>query len=101
MVKIDGCEILYHIDYVGKTVHLLDKNNGGRTLTNSLCDKWKKQFVFQEMLLTDVLDFDWFCYATDGIVCTFNNSNFEFVKDYTQLHKPYLEAMRQRGEYYK
>jgi hypothetical protein len=101
MVKVGACEVLYHIDYVGRAVHLLDKNNGGRTLTNSIDPSWQKQFIYQEMLLTDILDFDWYCYATDGIVATYCNYNFNFIKDYSKLHAPYLDVMRQRGEYYK
>jgi hypothetical protein len=97
MVRVKNTDVEYFVDYINKAIHLLDGNKYTHmTLTNSIDPTWQRLFVEQEALLIDVLDFTWFCYATDGIVSTYSNYNFKFIADHTQLHQPYVEIMRQR-----
>jgi|SRR3954465_9874378 hypothetical protein len=97
-MKVGNTELLYYIDYVGKRIHLLDMDGQGRTsLTNAIDPTFQKLFVEQEMLMTDILEFDWICYGTDGIIASYRNYNFKFMNPkLPYLHKPFVDIMAER-----
>ena len=46
-----------------------------------------------EQLLIDVLDFDWICYGSGGLIMEFKESGLMFVsKDDKRLYKPYMRV---------
>jgi hypothetical protein len=98
IMRVGNTELLYYIDYIAKKVHLLDLDEVGRTsLTNAIDIHFQKEFIEQESLLIDLLDFDWICYATDGIVAIYRDYNFKFLNPkLPYLYKEYLEVMKKR-----
>lgn len=97
MVRVKNTDVQYYVDYLNRAIHILDSNKYTHmSLTNAIDPTWQKLLIEQEQLLRDVLDFTWFCYATDGIISIYSNYNFKFVKDHSQLHQPYVETMKQR-----
>jgi hypothetical protein len=97
-MKVGNTELLYYIDYVGKRIHLLDMDGQGRTsLTNAIDPTFQKLFVEKEMLMTDILEFDWICYGTDGIIAAYSNYNFKYMNPkLPYLHKPFVDIMAER-----
>jgi hypothetical protein len=97
-MRVGNTEVLYYIDYIGKRIHLLDLDNAGRrSLTNAIDPTFQKLFIEQEMLMEDVLEFDWICYATDGIIASYKNYNFKYMNPkLPYLHAPFVEIMGQR-----
>jgi hypothetical protein len=97
-MKVGNTELLYYIDYVGKRIHLLDMDGQGRTsLTNAIDPTFQKLFVEKEMLMTDILEFDWICYGTDGIIASYSNYNFKYMNPkLPYLHKPFVDIMAER-----
>lgn len=100
-MRIGNTQLEYFIDYLNKRVHLLDLDRSGmQTVTNAIDPKFQKRFIRQEHLLSDLLDFQWICYGTDGIVAEYKDYNFSFVPHGDQrTHQPYIEKMmlRRRG----
>jgi hypothetical protein len=96
-MKINNTEILYFIDYLNRGIHLLDLDRSGRmSLTNAIDPRFQQALIDHENLLQDVMDFEWYCYGTDGIIAVYRNYNFSFLKDYSIMHKPFVELMKQR-----
>jgi hypothetical protein len=95
---VGNTELIYFIDYIGKRIHLLDMNTPGRmSLTNSIDPTFQQKFIDQEQLLNDILDFEWICYGSDGIIASYKNYNFKFVNQKLPwVHKPFLEALAER-----
>jgi hypothetical protein len=95
---VGNTEVIYFIDYLGKRVHLLDMNSPGRmSLTNAIDPTFQKKFVEQEQLLKDIIEFDWLCYGTDGIIAAYSNYNFKFVNQKLPwVHQPFVEEMIKR-----
>lgn len=102
-MRIGDSELEYFVDYLNKRIHILDLDHSGmRTLTNAIDPTFQRKFVEQEHLLSDVLDFQWLCYATDGIIAEYRNYNFKFVpRDERNLHQPYVKKMEERKNKYK
>ena len=99
MVKVGKTEIDYFCDYLARVIHIMDRNSyATQSLTNAIDPNWQKEFVYQEKLLKDVLDFDWYCYGTDGIVCKYSNWNFKYIADHSFLHQPFVDVMSKRKE---
>ena len=95
-MKIERVEIEYFIDYIEKTIHLLDNTSTHYTnLLNAISPEFQKKLIEEEHLLLDVLDFDWFCYGIGGLVMQFKDYSLMFVsKKDERLHKPFLDEWR-------
>lgn len=100
---IGNSKIEYFVDYINKKVHLLDLDNfGTRSLTNAICPEFQNKLIEQENLLKDVVDFEWICYGTDGIIASYKEYNFKYCNPkLPYLHEPYKEVMKKRKERYK
>lgn len=98
MVKVGETEIEYFIDYLERAIHILDLDfRQSRTLTNSIDPRWQKKLIYQENLLTDILDFDWILYHTDGIISLYKEYNFSFANEAViKIHEPYKIIMLNR-----
>jgi hypothetical protein len=99
-MRIGNSELEYFIDYLNKRIHLLDLNKfGTMTLTNNLDPSFQQELINQESLLSDIMDFDWICYGTDGIITEYSHYNFKFLSYNTLLlHQPYVDKMKIRRE---
>lgn len=98
-MKVNKTELDYHVDYLNKKIHLLDKSGfpGQTSLTNSLDPDFKKSLIAQESLLQDVLDFDWICYSCEGFIALYTDFNFKMVSPkLPYLHEPFLKYMQQK-----
>ena len=97
-MKIDDTHFEYYVDYITKKVHLLDLNHfGTQSLTNAICPDFQAKLIEEENLLTDVIDFEWLCYGTDGIIASYKDYNFKFANyKLPYLYPPYLEVMGKR-----
>lgn len=102
-MRIENTDIEYHVDYIEKKIHLLDLDRDqARSLTNTISPDFQKRMVEQEGLLQDVLNFDWICYASDGIICSYSNYNFKFMNPkLPYLFEPFIEEMVKRRVTYK
>lgn len=99
MVRVGNVDIEYHVDYLGRAIHILDKHkHSNQTLTNCIDPDWQRELIYKEQLLRDVYDFEWFCYGTDGIICSYRNWNFNFISDFTRLHQPFVEVLKARRQ---
>lgn len=95
MVKIDNINIEYYVDYLKRQMHLLDLENfANQSVRNCIDQTWQRKLIYQEMLLTDVMDFDWYIYALDGVVLVYRHYNLSFVDDYSQLHQAFTEKLK-------
>ena len=101
-MKIGKCELEYHVDYINRKIHILDLDQPmRRTLTNEISPDFQKRFVAQEELLQDCLEFDWICYGTDGIICSYSNYNFKYQNPkLPYLFEPYVKEMDNRRHPY-
>jgi hypothetical protein len=97
-MRINNSELEYFIDYINKRIHLLDLDTlGMRSLTNTIDPTFQKMFIEHENLLKDVIDFQWICYATDGLIAEYKNYNFKFIPNEADIcHKPFKEKMLAR-----
>lgn len=95
---IDNTEVTYFIDYINKKMHVLDSDSPGRmSLTNAIDPHFQKRLLEQENLLQDIIDFEWFCYGTDGIIASYHDYNFKYVNaKLPWVHKPFLDVMMKR-----
>lgn len=100
-MRIGDTQLEYFIDYLNRRVHLFDLDKSGmRTVTNAIDPKFQKRFIRQEQLLSDLLDFQWICYGTDGIVVEYKEYSFSFVSHKDQrVHQPYIDKMEARGRW--
>ncbi len=91
-MKIEEVEFEYFIDYIGRSIHLLDLSNSHyRTLLNAIGDEFQNKVIEKEHLLQDVLTFDWICYSHTGLIMEFKNYSLVFVsKGDKRLHKPFV-----------
>ena len=89
---IDDIKFDYHINYLERSVHLLDLTNSHyKTLLNAMCPDFAKKLIEEEALLQDVLSFDWFCYAQTGLIMEFDGRGLQFIsKGDKRLHTPYM-----------
>lgn len=97
-MRLGNTSFEYFIDYINKKIHLLDLDQSRTmSLTNAIDPTFQQKLVDAECLLKDVLDFEWLCYGTDGIVASYRNYNFKFANHkLPYLHQPYLEIMTKR-----
>jgi hypothetical protein len=104
MVK---CELFkskfeYWIDPIEGTAHFLDLNEfGTRTITNNMSRGFISGFINQENLKAGIIDFEIYCYGTDGIVSRYikEMNNFLYVPiDSEKLYKPFAQVMQERQE---
>jgi|1185.fasta_scaffold77493_3 hypothetical protein len=88
---INDIKFDYYINYLGKSVHLLDLSNSHfKTLLNAMCADFQKKLIEEEALLQDVLGFDWICYGQSGLIMEFNKYGLQFIsKGDKRLHAPY------------
>jgi hypothetical protein len=95
---VNNTELVYFIDYLGKRIHILDLNFPGRTkIANAIDPIFQQKVIDEGQLLKDILDFEWFIYAHDGIIGNYKEYNFRLVNPrMPYLHKPYLDEMLQR-----
>ena len=103
MTEIKGTKLEYFIDYINKRIHLFDLDNyGSTTLSNNLDPTFQQKLIDQECLLSDVMDFKWICYGTDGIIAEYRNYNFNIIShDMRLTHEPYIEKMKERRNHWK
>lgn len=94
-MKVFNVEIEYHIDYLGKAVHLLETNKTiSPVLPNVISSEFQEEFVDKELLLSDVLGFEWFLYCSGGLVFAFDNYNLNLItKEDKRLNKAYLSRI--------
>jgi hypothetical protein len=97
-MRLDNTHFDYYVDYITKKIHLLDLNNfSTMTLTNAMCPEFQAKLIEKESLLSDVIDFEWLCYGTDGLIASYRNYNFKFANSkLPYLYPPYLEKMEKR-----
>lgn len=101
-MQLGETQFEYHIDYINKKVHLLDwtqSTNGN--LVNNISPDYQKSFIKAEALLQDVIDFDWICYGSDGLITAYKNYNIKILNHkLPYLHRPYkiiCEGRKSRG----
>lgn len=93
-MKLKDIEFEYFIDYINKRVHLLNRENGFKLLSDRIDYRFQKDFIEEESLLVDVIDFDWFLYEVNGIIVLYKNSNYQLVNPVMPfLHKEYVEKL--------
>lgn len=87
-------ELEYYIDYMNRRIHLLDKSYPSTPeLLNVITPEFQKQFIENECLLIDVLDFDWFIYASNGIIFSYSAYRLELVNpEEKTLYKPFMNV---------
>lgn len=94
-MKIENVDLELFIDYIGKTVHLLEISRSPYSaLLNEISPEFQKKVIEKGLLLMDVLDFDWFCYASSGLVMEYKDYGLLFVsKNENRLHKPFIGVL--------
>lgn len=102
-MQIENTEIEYHIDHEQKKLHLLDLDQSGRkSLTNAIGNAFIMSLIEQEHLPLEVFKYEWICYASDGIVASYEGYNFNFKHhSLPYLHKEYLEVMEDRKKMFR
>jgi hypothetical protein len=91
-MKIGEVELEYFIDYIGRSIHLLDLSNSHyRRLLNAIGPELQNELIEKEHLLQDVLTFDWICYSNTGLIMEYKNYSLVFVsKNDKRLHRPFV-----------
>lgn len=81
----------YHVDYINKKIHLLDLSKATRgQIVNNISPDYQKRLIEAQGLMQDVIDFDWICYGSDGLITSYQNYNFKIINyKLPYLHKPY------------
>jgi hypothetical protein len=98
-VEINNINLEYFIDYINRRVHILDLEPFGDRLLNSISPEFMRKFISAENLLIDILEFDWLCYATSGVIFSYKNYNVQFAHSETALiHQPFIEKIKKRGK---
>jgi hypothetical protein len=94
-MRIDNIEIEYFINYIGRSIHILDKTrNHYQNLLNIMSPEFQKRIIEEEQLLSDVFDFDWICYGSGGLIMEFKEYTLVFVsKQDNRLHKPFIGVL--------
>jgi hypothetical protein len=100
-MKIDNVEFEYFIDYINKKIHLLDSGNVNmKNLINTITPEFQKLFIEKESLLADLIEFEWICYSSDGIIASYNDYSVKLMNPkLPYLHKPFkvlAETRRKR-----
>jgi hypothetical protein len=96
MVKIDNVEVDYHIDYLGKKIHLLDLGpRYSNTLVNMISPDFQKKFIKKECLLIDIVTFDWILYCGSGLVILYKDFQAMLILDNQKwLYGPFLGRIK-------
>lgn len=90
-MKIDNIEIIYFIDYIGRKVHILEVSKSTQSILNAIGPQFQKELIEKELLLIDVMDFEWLIYALGGLVMAYKDYNLVFVdKTDKKLHSPFI-----------
>ena len=97
-MRVEKANIDVFCDYTKRIVHILDLDQGGKSVTNSIDPAWQKAVINKAKLLHNTLDFHWLCYGTDGICAEYIKYNFKFVNDPNFMHQPFVAIMKQRQE---
>lgn len=98
-MEIGGINLEYYIDYINRRVHILDRERIGNKLVNTISPQWMEEFIQHENLLIGLMDFDWLCYATNGIILLYKDYNIQIVSSDTSLiYRPYVEYMKNKGK---
>lgn len=96
-LKFEGAEIEYFINYLDKSIHIIDTRNHGTSISNLIAPYWMKKFIEHEKLLEDVMYFDWYCYSAGGIIGKYNDYQFTLMDiSKANLHNPYVVICRER-----
>jgi hypothetical protein len=91
-MRINNIEVEYFVDYVGRGIHILDKSRAHyQNLLNEMSPDFQMNFIEGENLLMDVMEFDWICYGSGGLIMEFKEYGLVFVpKNDKRLHKPFM-----------
>lgn len=87
----------YYIDYLNRRVHVLEKGKPlySNNLPNQMGTDFQKRFIEKERILKDVLDFEWLCYSSDGLVLLYKKHNLSLASGKVErLHKPFLDVIK-------
>jgi hypothetical protein len=96
-MKLDGVNFEYFIDYINNRIHIIDLDQYGTTVANSISPSWQRKLIEQELLLEDIMEFEWICYGRDGYIAKYRDYNFSYVAPNSILvHQPYLKKMEDR-----
>jgi hypothetical protein len=91
-MRINGVELEYQIDYVGRTFHIKDKGRY-HNLFNVISPEFQMNVIEGENLLLDIIDFDWICYGSNSLVMEFKEYGLVFVsKTDNRLYKPFMSV---------
>ena len=96
-MKVENIEVEFFIDYLNKRIHVLEKGRSlyNQSLPNIIGTEFQKSFIEQQNLLIDVMNFEWFCYCSNGLVLLFKGRGLNLVSDTSEmLYKPFLDALR-------
>jgi hypothetical protein len=93
-MRIENVEIEYMVDYINRCVHMADKSRHQfQGLLNVMSPEFQTNVIEGEGLLIDVMDFDWICYGSGGLIMEFKECGLVFVsKEDNRLHKPYMNV---------
>jgi hypothetical protein len=99
----DSMKIEYFIDYINRKIHILDLENfstmGG--LANKISRDFQRKLIEEENLMQDMIEFEWFCYCSNGFVLLYKDYNVVFLnKKLPWLHRPFLDVLEQRSKKY-
>lgn len=98
-MKIEDVNFDFHVDYINKKVHLLEREKSGinQGLTNVISTDFQIQLVVKEFLLRDVIDFDWVLYCSNGLIFAFKNYSLNFVSRTEKwLYEPFTAVLAHR-----
>jgi hypothetical protein len=75
-MKVKNLYVEYHIDYLKRQVHVLEK---GRpvyhdNLPSNIGEEFQKNLIEQGCLLKDAIEFEWLCYCSNGLVLLFKDA---------------------------
>lgn len=96
-----GKDYIYHVDYLERTVHILELNQrsqGG--LINQIDPSWQHRFIDDHHLLQDVYEFEWYIYSSNGMVTKYRNYNLSFVNDFTKLYKDFIDLLAKNKDFH-